>query len=77
MNPELIAYKVVPSCVNWLVGEVMGILSVFTDFTGTLGNMLQVLYTNLQPEYKLGECRTLWGECERAVTKSNLSSYSG
>ena len=29
MNPELIAYKVVPSCVNWLVGEFMGILSVF------------------------------------------------
>ena len=25
----------------------------------------------------LGECRTLWGEHERAVTKSNLSSYSG
>ena len=25
----------------------------------------------------LGECRTLWGERERTVTKSNLSSYSG
>jgi len=25
----------------------------------------------------LGKCRTLWGKCERAVTKSNLSSYSG
>ena len=38
MNPELIACKVVPSCVNWLVGEVMGILSVFIpDCTGTLG----------------------------------------
>ena len=27
--------------------------------------------------YILGECRTLWGERERAVTKSYLSSYSG
>ena len=27
--------------------------------------------------YKLGECRTLWGERERAVTKSNQNSYSG
>jgi len=25
---------------------------------------------------KLGECRTLWGERERAVTKSDLTSYS-
>ena len=53
---------------NWVL-----VFSMYQCYNlrGTLSSVINWLLTIL------GECRTLWGERERAVTKSNLSSYSG